>query len=84
MAVLFLSAIILPFGAGTAFATTNITNGTSNVTNLTINDLTNVTNQSKTVSIVNNTKTTNNTTKALDHLQVTVSLVNRLTLQQVM
>jgi hypothetical protein len=76
MAVLLLSAIILPFGAGTAFATTNITNGTSNGTNPTIShNLTNVTNQTKTaventtktVAVVNTTKatatTTNNTTK---------------------
>ncbi|MGA2676230.1 MAG: transglutaminase domain-containing protein [Methanobacterium sp.] len=56
MAVLLLSAIILPFGAGTAFATNNITNGTSNGTNPTINhNLTNVTDQTKTVA---------NTTKA--------------------
>jgi hypothetical protein len=69
MAVLLLSTIILPFGAGTAFATTNITNGTSNGTNPTIShNLTNVTNQTKTAAVANTTKataaTTNNTTKA--------------------
>ncbi len=63
MAVLLLSAIILPFGAGTAFATTNITNGTSNGTNLTLSH--NLTNQTKTVAVVNTTTAnTNNTTKA--------------------
>ncbi len=52
MAVLLLCVITLPFSAGTAFASTNITNGTSNPT--ITNNLTNVTNQT--------TKTAANTT----------------------
>jgi len=59
MAVLLLSAIILPFSAGTAFATT--TNGTSNQTNpITSHNLTNVTNLTKTT-----TTTTTTTTKTI-------------------
>jgi uncharacterized protein YpmS len=57
MAILLLSAIILPFSAGTAFATTNITNGTSNQTNpITNHNLTNVTNLTK-ITTANTTST---------------------------
>ena len=65
MTVLLLLAIALPFSLGTAFATTNITNGTSSQTNTTTsNNLAKVTDQNSTPT-TNVTETTNkvNTTE---------------------
>ena len=65
MTVLLLLAIALPFSAGTAFAATNITNGTSSQTNTTTsNNLAKVTDQNSTPT-TNVTETTNkvNTTE---------------------
>ncbi len=71
MTVLLLLAIALPFSAGTAFAATNITNGTSSQTNITAsNNLAKVTDQNSaptTNATVNNTQVktvTPTTTKA--------------------
>ena len=59
MTVLLLFAIALPFSAGTAFATTNITNGTSSQTNTsTTNNLVNMTQQNSTPT-TNISETTN-------------------------
>ena len=59
MTVLLLFAIALPFSAGTAFATTNITNGTSSQTNTsTTNNLVHMTQQNSTPT-TNISETTN-------------------------
>ena len=58
MTVLLLLAIALPFSAGTAFAATNVTNGTSSQTNTTTsNNLAKVTDQNSTPT-TNSTETT--------------------------
>ncbi len=56
IAVLLLSAIILPFSAGTAFATTNITNGTSNQNPTTSLNLTNITKATTTTNVTSTVK----------------------------
>jgi len=64
MTVLLLLAIALPFSLGTAFATTNITNGTSSQTNTTTsNNLAKVTDQNSTptTNATETTKKVNNT-----------------------
>ena len=64
MTVLLLLAIALPFSAGTAFAATNITNGTSSQTNTTTsNNLAKVTDQNSTptTNATETTKKVNNT-----------------------
>jgi hypothetical protein len=64
MTVLLLFAIALPFSAGTAFATTNITNGTSSQTNTsTTNNLVHMTQQ-------NSTPTTNISTPQIIKLKL--------------